>query len=147
MAGELITVEDPVGAIAEWFAKLSSYVSTENYEAARKIVADDVAAFGTQADAVVGLDLLQSEQWEQVWPRTSGFKVLMETVRSGGDAGIAWGMATWTSFGYDEKGLVFDRPGRATIVLRRDGARWEAVHTHFSLFRGVRQESYGELQA
>ena len=147
MAGEPITIEDPVSAVAEWFEKLTLYCSTVDYGAAREIVADDVASFGTQADAVAGLDLLQREQWEQVWPSTSGFKVLMDTVRSGGDAGMAWGMAVWTSSGYDEQGLAFERPGRATVVLRRDRGRWEAVHTHFSLFRGVRQESYGGVQA
>jgi ketosteroid isomerase-like protein len=108
-----------------------------DFDSAREIFSDDVSSFGTQADDVTGLDRLQKEQWEQVWPKTSGFQVLMETIRLGGDAETAWGMAIWTSIGYDERGDAFERPGRATVVLTRTQGRWLAVHTHFSLFREV----------
>ncbi|MGH2734991.1 MAG: YybH family protein [Actinomycetota bacterium] len=138
-----ITVEDPTAAVREWFEKLALYCSTVDYESARAIFSPEVASFGTQADAVAGLERLQAEQWEQIWPRTSGFRVLMETVRAGGDANVAWGMATWSSLGYDERGNSFERPGRATVVLTRSTDRWTAVHTHFSLFRGVDQRTYG----
>lgn len=136
-----ITSEDPVSAITEWFGKLSRYCSTVDYKSAREIFAEDVSSFGTRADAVTGLDRLQKEQWEQVWPQTSGFRVLMDTVRGGGNAEIAWGMAIWTSTGYDRQGGEFERPGRATVVLTRTRGGWRAVHTHFSLFREVRQQS------
>lgn len=141
MAGAPITVEDPISAVQEWFAKLSLYCTTVDYDSAREIFSAEVASFGTLADVVTGLDRLQQEQWEQIWPRTSGFRVLTDTVHAGGDANVAWGMATWTSTGYDERGEAFERPGRATIVLTRSDGRWVAVHTHFSLYRGVSQVS------
>jgi ketosteroid isomerase-like protein len=144
VAQAIILTEDPVSAVREWFEKLSTYCSTVDYLSAREIFSESVSSFGTQADAVTGLDRLQREQWEEIWPRTSGFKVLMDTVRAGGDERIAWGMATWTSTGFDEQGGEFERPGRATVVLARTGDRWLAVHTHFSLYRGVNQATYGD---
>jgi ketosteroid isomerase-like protein len=139
-----IKAEDPVAAVTEWFEKLTVYCSGVDYESAREIFASDVASFGTQADSVVGLDRLQREQWEAIWPKTSGFRVLIETVRADGNETLAWGMATWTSTGFDQSGNEFDRPGRATVVLRRRNGRWLAVHTHFSLFRGISQATYGD---
>jgi ketosteroid isomerase-like protein len=139
----VIEVAEPAAAVHEWFEKLSLYCSTVDYESAREIFSTEVASFGTQADSVVGLDRLQREQWEAIWPKTSGFRVLMETVRADGNETLAWGMATWISIGFDESGNEFERPGRATVVLRRTGDRWMAVHTHFSLFRGISQATYG----
>jgi ketosteroid isomerase-like protein len=138
-----IVVDDPAAAVVEWFEKMTAYCSTIDYKSAREIFDQDVASFGTQADAVSGLDLLQEQQWEQVWPRTSGFKVVMDTVRSGGTDEFAWGMATWTSTGYDADGNEFERPGRATVVLRKNAGTWRAIHTHFSLFRTTSRESFG----
>ena len=40
---------------------------------------------------------------------------------------------------------MFDRPGRATMVLPHDaGDQWLVVHSHMSLNRGVPQASHGE---
>jgi ketosteroid isomerase-like protein len=142
-----IGVENPAAAVREWFEKLTLYCSRVDYESARQIFSENVASFGTQADAVEGLDLLQRQQWQEIWPRTSGFRVLLETVKAGGDEQFAWGMATWTSTGFDKDGREFERPGRATVVLRRVEGRWLAVHTHFSLYRGVNQETYGASPA
>ena len=138
-----IFTPDPSAAVREWFEKLTRYCSSVDYESAREIFSDDVASFGTQADAVEGLDLLQLRQWQEIWPRTSGFHVVMDTVKGGGDDQFAWGMAIWTSTGFDDQGKEFERPGRATVVLRRSVDRWRAVHTHFSLLKGVSQETYG----
>jgi ketosteroid isomerase-like protein len=128
-----ITIEDPVSAVREWFEKMTRYCSTVDYESAREICSDEVASFGTKAGVVAGLDRLQKEQWEQVWPRTSGFRVHMDSVRGSGNADIAWGMAVWSSTGYDQMGQEFERLGRSTVVLNRSDGRWLATHTHFSL--------------
>lgn len=129
-----ITPDDPRRAVEEWFQLLTTYCSSVDYASARHIFADDVASFGTFADAVRGLDLLQARQWEQVWPKTKGFHVLMDTVHGGGGVDTAWGMGTWESIGFKAGGEEFLRRGRATVVLRRSNGRWAAVHTHFSLF-------------
>jgi ketosteroid isomerase-like protein len=50
----------------------------------------------------------------------------------------------WTSIGFAEDGQRFARPGRATVVLRRESVdgSWLGIHTHFSLGRDVPQGTY-----
>ncbi len=58
---------------------------------------------------------------------------------------IAIAIAPWTSTGFHEDGMAFDRPGRATIVVaRQPDGRWLGVHSHMSLARGVPQDSHGK---
>ena len=145
---ELLT-DDHLAAARAWFARLSSACAAVDYEAGRKIFADDVASFGTKADIVVGLGPLQANQWEGIWPNIAGFRVDLDSVRGGGDGNSAWGIAVWNSTGFGEDGEAFDRPGRATVALecRRtseapDG-EWLAVHTHFSLNPGTPPRTFG----
>lgn len=138
-----ITVADPVEAVREWFARLGQYCAAVDYVSARALFAPDVVSFGTKARIVAGIDLLQANQWEGIWPNIRDFRIEMDTLHAGGDDRHAWGIATWTSTGFDEQGQPFHRPGRATVVLeRRDGA-WLAVHTHFSLAPGTPPRTYG----
>ena len=143
MTDRRITEEDPERAVTTWFDRFGSCCAAGEYTEARELVADDVLSFGTKADIVQGLDHLQSNQWEQIWPRTADFDIDLDGARAFGTDELAWGMATWTSTGYDESGDPYHRPGRVTVVLeRRDGA-WLAVHTHFSLNPGTTQETFG----
>ena len=90
-----------------------------------------------------GLDLVRKEQWEGIWPNIREFKIDLDGVRSGGDQRYAWGVATWTSTGFNEAGNSFFRPGRATVALERQDGVWLAVHTHFSLFPGTPPRTFG----
>ena len=137
-----ITTDDPKRAIVEWFEKLGECCASVDYDSAHSIFADDVLSFGTKADIVSGLDHLQKNQWEGIWPNIRDFKIAMETIHSGGDEDHAWGIVTWTSTGYSEGGSSFDRPGRATVILERRGDRWLSVHTHFSLNPGTPPRTY-----
>jgi len=86
-------------------------------------------------------------QWDNVWPRTAEFRFdLANTmVMASPDGAIAVAIAPWTSTGFHENGMPFDRPGRATIVLaRQPDGRWLGVHSHMSLARGVPQDSHGK---
>jgi ketosteroid isomerase-like protein len=141
-----ITVPDPIAAVQEWFARLSQYCAAVDYDSARAIFAEDVVSFGTRARIVSGLDLLQANQWEGIWPNIQGFQIEPDTIHAGGDETYAWGIATWTSTGFDEAGGPFHRPGRATVILNRRAGRWLAVHTHFSLAPGVPPRTYGPLK-
>jgi hypothetical protein len=58
-----ITAETPQDAVEEWFDALGTYCAAEDYESARRIVAEDVRSFGTKAEIVSGLDRLQENQW------------------------------------------------------------------------------------
>lgn len=138
-----ITTAEPNDAIREWFRRTGRYCASVDYQSARSIFAEDVVAFGTNTDIVSGLDPLQRDQWEGIWPNIDGFLFDEDGIRSGGDQQRAWGVATWRSTGFDERGAPFDRPGRATVVLERREHTWLAVHTHFSLFPGTPQRTYG----
>jgi ketosteroid isomerase-like protein len=102
-----------------------------------------VVSFGTRADIVSGLDYLQQNQWEGIWPNIQDFKINLDSIHAGGDERIAWGVATWTSTGFHEDGTSFPRPGRATTILERRNGKWVSVHTHFSLNPGTPPRTYG----
>ena len=140
-----ITTASPGYAVEQWFELLGRYCAAVEFESARAIFAEDVASFGTHARVVKGVETLESEQWRGIWPNIADFKIDMETVASGGDGDLAWGMAAWSSTGFHEDGTSFDRPGRASVVLARRDGRWLAVHTHFSLMPGTPSGTYGTL--
>ena len=143
MASLAITTADPEKAIVEWFEVLGKSCASVDYGSARPIFAEDVLSFGTRADIVSGLDPLQKNQWEGIWPNIRDFKINIGTIHSGGDEHHAWGVATWTSTGFNEDGSSFNRPGRATVILERRQDRWLSVHTHFSLNPGTPPRTYG----
>lgn len=138
-----ISSDDPVDAAKEWFARLSANCAALDYGATMAIFAEDVVAFGTKMDVVSGLDDLRKNQWEGIWPNIRDFQVDMGSVHAGGDAVHAWGVATWTSTGFDESGEPYFRPGRATVTLEKREGAWLATHTHFSLFPGIPQRTFG----
>lgn len=138
-----ITESKPEDAIRAWFALLGKLCAAIDYDSAEGIFADDVVSFGTRADIVTGLDNLRRNQWEGIWGNIADFRIVPKSIRAFGDQDIAWGVATWTSTGFDEDHQPFDRPGRATVTLaRRDGA-WLATHTHFSLNPGTPPRTHG----
>lgn len=139
----IITTADATEAIHQWFGMLSRYCAAEDYESTRAIFSDDVASFGTKADIVTGLDRLQANQWQGIWPNIKDFKIDLDDIFSGGSDSFAWGIATWTSTGFDEDGGAYHRPGRATVVLERRGETWLALHTHFSLNPGTPPRTHG----
>ena len=96
--GEIImsATADPKAAVTEWFARLGKYCASVDYDSARAIFAGDVVSFGTRADIVSGLDHLQKNQWEGIWPNIQDFKIDLDSIHAGGDGRIAWGVATWT---------------------------------------------------
>lgn len=141
-----ITTPDPKEAARQWFALLEKSCASVDYESARRIFADDVVSFGTRMDIVSGLDTLQKNQWEGIWPNIRSFKIDLDNIHAGGDEHHAWGIATWTSIGFDGEHKPYYRPGRATVTLERREGQWLAVHTHFSLYPGTPQRTFGPRQ-
>jgi ketosteroid isomerase-like protein len=131
--------EQLVAELGAWFRALERCVNQVDYEtAARDLFAPEVIGFGTKARVVVGLDGLRAEQWQHVWPNIRDFRFDLDGLRAGGAPGdgpveLAWAVTAWSSTGFDEGGRPFERPGRATVLFRRQGERWLALHTHFSL--------------
>ena len=124
--------------------------SKKKYSSALQFFENDVVSFGTWMDVVEGLDQLKINQWENIWPSISRFKFLTETlfIQLSPDKLFANSILTWTSLGYHKDGITFDRSGRATVTLKRSSlnSEWKGIHTHFSLNRGVPQQSFGNFK-
>ena len=116
-----------------WFRQLERCVRATDYDAARPIFAAEAVGFGTYGAILEGLDALVAGQWSKVWPNIGGFTFNLDTLRWGADGELAWAICLWDSEGRRPDGTTFPRPGRATVVLRRGGTGWQALHTHFSL--------------
>lgn len=138
-----VTTSDPVEAVGQWFALMGWYCASVDYDSAENIFAEDVVSFGTRMDIVCGRTALREGQWESIWGNITGFEMDLENVNAGGSGDQAWGVVTWTSTGYDSDHKPFHRPGRATVTLERRDGVWLAVHTHFSLYPGTPQRTYG----
>ena len=138
-----VKVSDPAEAVQHWFALMGRYCASVDYYAAERIFAEDVVSFGTAMDIVRGRKALREGQWESIWGNITNFKMDLDNVHASGSGDQAWGVVTWTSTGYDSDHSPFHRPGRATVTLERRDGVWLAVHTHFSLFPGTPQRTFG----
>jgi ketosteroid isomerase-like protein len=133
--------------IREWLDRFAVCVREVDDASARPFWHPEIVIFGTYQELVKSLSGWTDRQWDNVWPRTAEFRFdLANTmVMTSPDGAMAVAIAPWTSTGFNDNGLPFDRPGRATIVLaRQPDGRWLGVHSHMSLARGVPQESYGK---
>jgi ketosteroid isomerase-like protein len=128
----------------EWLDTFSGYVREVDYASARPLFHPDVLAFGTHNDVIPGLDQWVTTQWNNVWPKTTDFRFVLDQVSilASPDGTMATVVAPWTSKGYHPDGSAFPRPGRATMVFSKDGDGWLCVHSHMSLNRGVPQASH-----
>jgi ketosteroid isomerase-like protein len=134
-------------AVTEFFTRLSRDCANVDFDATEPMFAQDVYSFGTKATVVQGRDRLRREQWEGIWPNIADFKFDLTQVHGSGNDTMAWGMAPWQSSGFDEQGVSFERPGRATVVLERRGDQWQVIHTHFSLAPGTPPRTFGRKSA
>lgn len=125
--------QDELEPLRDWFRTWQVCIRNVDYVSARKLFDATVVSFGTHAAVVSGLDALEAEQWRAVWPRIANFRFAVEMLHGDVFGEHAWAAVPWTSTGTDAQGATVDRPGRATVVFRRDGAQWLGVHTHFSL--------------
>ena len=138
---------EDVASLQAWVDEFSGHVVALDFGGAATMMAPDVTSFSTWHDIVVGVDHFVNAQWRQVWPTIDRFRFESEKMSAvvSPDRRMGSVAVTWTSIGFDEHQVPFDRPGRATFVLVRDarGESWRALHGHFSLDRGVPQQSHG----
>jgi ketosteroid isomerase-like protein len=132
---------EATGIARAWFAEMQAAVRAIDYERAKAIFCPDVVGFGTFTGVLDGLDHLAAEQWMNVWPRIRDFAFRLEDLRAHCDGDLLWAACPWDSRGARSDGAAFDRPGRATVILARDGDRWRAAHTHFSLYPTPQHQS------
>jgi ketosteroid isomerase-like protein len=128
-----------------WLETFAGYVRDVDYASAKPLFHPDVLAFGTHNDVIPGLAAWIATQWDNVWPKTSGFRFTLSATRvlASADGSMATVIAPWTSTGYHQDGTAFDRPGRATMVFSKGPDGWLCTHSHMSLNRGVPQQSHG----
>tara|TARA_X000001036_G_scaffold287348_1_gene266952 strand:- start:1869 stop:2318 length:450 start_codon:yes stop_codon:yes gene_type:complete len=135
-------------SIELWFQVWEKQVQNKDFEAAKKLFENDVVSFGTWMNVVEGLDKLYSDQWKNIWPTINNFKFVSNTlfIQISPDRLLANSILVWNSTGYKKNGNSFKRNGRATVVLKRSNLdnSWKGIHTHFSLNRGIPQESFGK---
>jgi ketosteroid isomerase-like protein len=129
--------------LRDWFRAWNACLLDVDFARARSLFVSNVSGFGTHADIVFGLDRLESEQWQQVWPNITAFRFHVETLHGTIHGAHAWAACPWSSTGYDRDNVPFTRPGRATVILSNDGAHWRGVHTHFSLNPGTPGQTFG----
>lgn len=139
---------DDRAAIKAWFDTWGGHVAAQEFTSARALFDADVLGFGTWMDYVEGLDALEAQQWQSVWPTIRDFHQRTEDslrITVSPDRLMAVGLVLWTSTGFHDDGREFERPGRTTAVFVRAAAddEWRCIHTHVSLARGVPQRSYG----
>lgn len=150
MNGDVSNDQD-LRSVADWIDGWGVEVAAVDIAAGRERFAVDVSAFGTHADVVMGRAKLETQQWAQIWPAIEDFAFLTEAMQVliSPDRLMAVAVVGWTSRGVNPDGSRFDRPGRATVVVRRESpdVAWVGVHTHFSLGRGVPQSTYGRREA
>ena len=142
-ANPIVVSSDPIEAVQQWFALMEQCCASVDYDGAECIFADDVVSFGTAMDIVSGRKSLREGQWESIWGNISNFRMDLDNVHAGGSGNQAWGVVTWTSLGFDGNHEPFYRPGRATVTLERRDGIWLAVHSHFSLYPGTPQRTFG----
>ena len=65
---------DDLAAVRQWFDTLSQHCRTVDYEGARPIFADDMIAFGTFTDFMIGRELAEEKQWRNVWGTIREFR-------------------------------------------------------------------------
>lgn len=130
----------------DWLTRFAACVRDVDYAAARPLFHPDVLAFGTHRDVIPGLQPWIDTQWDNVWPRTTGFTFDLEATRvlASPTADMAVLIAPWTSTGYHPDQTPFDRPGRATMVFNRLDGTWLCTHSHMSLNRGIPQTSHAD---
>lgn len=137
--------------IAAWIEAWGTEVAAADIRSGRERFDPGMLAFGTHADVVEGRDAVEAAQWSQIWPAIDDFAFDLGDLRvlASADGTLAVAIVTWRSTGIHPDGVRYPRPGRATVVLRRDapGTPWVGVHTHFSLARGVPPTTHGRRDA
>ena len=135
-------------SIGLWFQIWEKQVQNRDFSSAKKLFENDVVSFGTWMNVVEGLDKLYSDQWKNIWPTINNFKFVTNAlfIQISPDRLLANSILVWNSTGYKKNGNSFKRNGRATVVLKRSNLdnSWKGIHTHFSLNRGIPQESFGK---
>lgn len=124
--------------VLSWLERFQQCVRSFDYEAARPMFDDDVLAFGSLTDVMTDRNILENNQWRNVWPRIKDFSFETETLRLFTELPVntITLACLWRSLGVIPSGY-YERRGRVTMVLRRRHNQLLCVHSHFSMEPGI----------
>ena len=120
-------------SLKDWLRLFSRAVRERDLTSGRKLFHWQVVSFGTVCFRAGNLDELVHRQWEIVWPGTQNFDFEYNSARAVIEGKTAVLVTDWESTGINGHRTPVSRHGRATIVLKKNGVGWRAVHTHFSI--------------
>ncbi len=127
--------------IKDWLESFAECVRRVDYPCARSLFHPDITGYGSLTDAAYGIESLEHQQWEKVWPHIDDFRFDLDEINCeiSSDLRIAFIHTRWASTGYHPDATTFVRPGRVTLLLTRENqaAEWKAKHSHFSLDPGT----------
>jgi hypothetical protein len=115
----------------QWLAAFVAAVRTNDTTAGRALFDQGVVGFGTRTAHVTGLDDLDADQWQQVWPLVADWEV-SDVVVVNDDPVCAVLAYRWRRTNLDGS----THHGRATMVLiaaNDTPAGWRCIHSHFSV--------------
>jgi ketosteroid isomerase-like protein len=119
--------------LENWLKDFSAAVRRRDYVSGKNLFAGGADSFGTVCARAENLEELIARQWRQVWPKTKDFDFEYDAARAVVTDKLVTIFTGWRSTGFDPDQNPVERCGRATIVLQRSAAGWQAVHTHFSI--------------
>ena len=73
---------EDLAAVRAWFDTLARHCRTVDYEGARPIFAEDMIAFGTFTDFMIGRDLAEQKQWRNVWGTIRNFRYDLDKIET-----------------------------------------------------------------
>ena len=131
MPGDDGTIRADVEA---WLEAWSALVRSQDFTSAEHLFSRTTTGFGTVVNRASSLDELIERQWRKVWTRTEGFTFDLPSLQIVEEGALVVAMTLWSSRATDiRSGAIFNRAGRATIILSRQDGRLVGLHTHFSI--------------
>ena len=136
--------EEDIALIRRWFQRLTDHVQAVDYAGARPLFAEDLIAFGTFADYMTGRDVIEKQQWRNIWGTIDHFRCRLDDMRSilSADRFTAVGVIIFDSTGYNEDGAPYDLPARAWSCSAgprsaRIGSRSTRISPYAAAFPGA----------
>lgn len=125
--------------ILAWLREWQARINAGDFEAAKPLFSDNVIAYGSLTPVMAGKDDLIGRQWSSVWPRIKDFSFNFESLHTFADErmSVVAAATLWQSLGLRSDGSWYQRRGRATLVFKREGARYLCIHSHFSMEPGI----------
>lgn len=116
--------------------QFESYINKKEFDTAKRLFDSSTHAFGTWTYKMNSLNNLYEQQWLQIWKKIKNFSFDWDSIDLVLDPKetVAHIAICWSTEAIDmQTNEKFTRPGRATLLLIKEGLHWKGRHSHFSL--------------